>query len=249
MFPCFSPSTPPYFLPILFCHTLSSFSLSCLSHTLLFLRPCLDISLLFLAYLSAAPLLLLLLLLAGLAERGAVLPGAGHPLRYRPRRPLLPLTCPVPCALCPVPCALCPLPSAPYVPCAVCLFSPPSAPYVPCAHCNIDSSRAARQQKKVFFVLPCFPLPCPALPCLGSPCPAPALACPGLLCTTLPFPVLPLPFSTLPKVFSPSTPPYFLPILFCHTLSSFAHALTYRFVSWLIFLLLLCCCCCCCLQD
>ena len=74
VFPCFSPSTPLYFLPIFFCHTLSSFSLSCLSHTLLFLRPCLD--------------------------------------RYRPRSPLLPLTCPVPCALCSVPSALCPLPCA-----------------------------------------------------------------------------------------------------------------------------------------
>jgi hypothetical protein len=29
VFPCFSPSTPLYFLPIFFCHTLSSFSLSC----------------------------------------------------------------------------------------------------------------------------------------------------------------------------------------------------------------------------
>jgi hypothetical protein len=185
-----------------------------------------------------------------------VLPGAGHPLRYRPRRPLLPLTCPVPCALCPLPSALCPLPSAlcplPLTCRVLCVYSRPllplTCPVLTAILTPLEPPGSRRRCSSSCLAFPCPALPCLALPCLGSPCPAPALACPGLLCTTLPFPVLPLSFSTLPKVFSPSTPPYFLPILFCHTLSSFAHALTYRFSSWLIFLLLLCCCCCC-LQD
>ena len=131
-----------------------------------------------------------------------MLPGAGHPLRYRPRRPLLPLTCPVPCALCPVPCALCPLPLTCRV---LCVYSRPLLPLTcPVLTAILTPLEPPGSRRRCSSS--CLAFPCPALPCLALvppalPLPWPALACSALLCLFLCCPYLSLHY---PRSFLPA---------------------------------------------